>query len=307
MLFADGGPSVGLGHVVRSCALAEALVARGVKVLSVATPPDEGARAVCVSFSLAWSDWDHAPRADLVCVDSYRSTPALAVPPHGAPRLRVDIADGRGRRTEADVVVDGAPGAEAREYEGPRLRAVLAGPAYALVPRCLTRVRAASRVDRAVISLGSGADRTLVEAAAEAVADVVGWPVDVVVGPYTPAPRLGDGIAHRGLLPADVAVLLGTRRLAVVGGGQTLLHAIAAGAACVAVIVADNQRDQVGALSQAGALLAVVEPEGHSIWEALRTRCDPVALARASSVALGIIDGMGPDRVADALVEWARA
>jgi spore coat polysaccharide biosynthesis predicted glycosyltransferase SpsG len=305
LLLADAGNDIGLGHVVRSCALATALMSAGWRT-SVATPDDPAARSVVSADGIEWREWPDGSSlpADLLVVDSYRWTSEQDRLAIAQSRLLIRIMDGAVAETSAHVVIDGAPGADPSFYRGARLQASLAGPQFALVPRAF-RDKGLHRDERAVVALGSGGSPDLV---ARIVAALVtaGWGrIDVVAGPYTVLPVLAGVDVHRGLDPRGVAGVFARARLGVVGGGQTLLQAAASGLACVAIVLADNQRRQVDAMVVAEALIATGDArEPAALERLLGARRPPQgAYAAVAARARSLVDGYGADRAAAGIID----
>ena len=305
LFLADAGTDIGLGHVVRSCALAVALMRSGSRV-SIATPDDPAARSIVSAEGLAWRRWPDPPSqdADLLVVDSYRWTREHDEEAIRRARLLVRIMDGAVADTGAHIVIDGAPGADAAFFRGRRLRSTLVGPRFALVPGAF-RDQDLPRGDRAVVSLGSGGAPDLVARIVEALA-AGGWRgIDVVAGPYTTVPRLAGVDVHRGLDPRGVAAVFARARLGVVGGGQTLLQAAASGLACTAVVLADNQRRQVDAMIVARALIASGDASEPAALERLLRASGPseVVYAAVATRAGSLVDGLGAERSAAGIMD----
>jgi spore coat polysaccharide biosynthesis predicted glycosyltransferase SpsG len=302
-LLADAGPSVGLGHAVRSAALGSALSDLGATVTLAL--PDPVARDLIDAEGLRSMDWTNAwvEPIDIVVADSYRwsaddDTNALA-----NVRLFVRILDGSTGEIRPHVVVDGAPGADAHTYRGPSIRARFVGPTFALVPRAF-RATGQARGDRAVVSLG-GAGSDALDAIVAALRDIGYRGVDVVLGPFASVTSLADVDVHRGLRPTGVASLFAAARLGVVGGGQTLLQAAAAGLPSIAVVLADNQLSQVRAMERAGALVAAIDRlDRVTLGETIRARAVPDAgHSEAAARATALVDGFGADRAAAGIME----
>ena len=302
LFFADAGPSAGLGHVVRCAALAEAMLSAGWTVFGISTPRDDAAGRVCASLGVRWLvDGKH--NADVVVVDSYLQAETLVQTGRQIGRIVVQIADAPARATEADIVLDGAPGAGGARYSGPYLRETLCGPTYALVPAAFRGTRRPSR-SGSVVALGSAAPAELVRAACSAVSAPA---VDVVLGPYSDPPATNARV-HRDLLPPQVADLFARREVGILGAGQTLIQGAAAGLACVAVILADNQIRQARALEVAGATLGTIDARRHTPE---RARFASLLSARAAPVvatcAARIIDGGGAARATAAITRILRS
>jgi len=294
---------VGLGHVVRSVALAVSL--QRVATVTVATP-DEATGTFAMTAGLSWQKWTgQVPmRSNIVTLDSYTSSRSDEAAARTACDLLVRILDGEPTTTLADVVVDGAPGAESA-YHGPRLRAALCGPRYALIPEVFRTVRR-DPDDRVVVSLGGNPSAEVLNVTTEALRSIGRRNVHVVVGPYAGFVPASDVVVHRGLTPRDVAQLLAHARLAVVGGGQSLLQAAASAVPSVAVVLSENQSRQVRALVRHGALVASADAESlPTVLATLAT--DPRDLEAVGRRAAAIVDGRGCDRAAAGIIEVYRS
>jgi spore coat polysaccharide biosynthesis predicted glycosyltransferase SpsG/RimJ/RimL family protein N-acetyltransferase len=282
-LRADGGPGLGVGHLARVLALAQAWAARhGVAHLVTAGAPrhwaDQFAAAGCAVHAVG-----DAPAADWWAVDGYhlgRSDGA----PSGVHLLRVDDHDGAGTGgAGAEVVVDQNLGASAARY--PLARAVLAGPRYALLrvdvagPSPAREV--AVRPRRLVVVLG-GAPAPEVVALGRAVAtDPRLHSLDV---------RLLDGTA-------DVGTELGAADLAVAAAGTVSWELCRLGVPAVLVAVAPNQEPVAAQLDALGAAVrSAADPD--AIVEAVRTLGgDPDRRRELAEVGRALVDGQGARRV----------
>ena len=264
LVLADGGHEAGLGHVSRAAGLTAALRERGVEVDAQVLEATEHVQRL--------------EAADVVVLDSYRvqpedlSTTAPVVAFHDAG----DPPAG------AVLVVDGT------SFEHACLR-----PAFWNLPAR----QVSDAVELVVVSTGGGG---------EAWADYPGHvrravphaTVVAVRGPYA-----------RGNPPDEVEVLDAPGSLAevflkadiaVVGAGQTMLEAAAAGTPTVSVVLVDNQRRQAERLA---ALEAVVLADPRSLAsKVMALSSDPEWRYRLSAHAQAAIDGQGARRVA-ALVE----
>lgn len=263
LVLADGGPEAGLGHVSRATGLTAALRERGVEVDAQVLEPTDHVQSL--------------EAADVVVLDSYRvqpedlSTTAPVVAFHDAG----DPPDG------AALVVDGA------RFEHACLK-----PAFWNLPAR----ELSDAVELVVVSTGGGG----------AWADYPGHvrralphaTVVAVRGPYAEGdPPDGVEVLEA---PESLAEVLLKADIAVVGAGQTMLEAAAAGTPTVSVVLVDNQRRQAERLA---ALEAVVLADPRSLApEVAALSSDPEWRHRLSVHAQAAIDGQGARRVA-ALVE----
>jgi spore coat polysaccharide biosynthesis predicted glycosyltransferase SpsG len=330
LLAADGGATIGLGHLGRVLALAAALEAEGAWA-GVATPAAGPFRARVDAHSRTavtidgWPAWDPvaldrllaaavAARADTLILDTYRAEAA------GLERLRaagltlVAIDDLAAGPSPCHLVIDPSPAAtdvpRRSTYGDTRF---LLGPAYApLRPEFAARARRAPResVERVVLTLGGGEVPGLGEPLLEALAAAPGdFVVDAVVGPFADPARLAAAGARcrRSVRihhdPPDLPGLFLEADLAVSAAGQTLFELAWAGCPAVAIIVADNQRTNLEGFAARGTVRAPSAPDAPDfaarLAETLRELLGD-APARHAMGAAGqrLVDGCGARRAA---------
>ncbi len=119
MIHCSAGSTLGVGHLVRSLALAEEAVARGHQVTSRVTTTGAFVEGLLAALPVAvhrtpgdLSSWARELEADVVHVDSY-----APIEPHPGRLLLSNIEDGSFGRRPADLAVDpnlGAEGTSAR-------------------------------------------------------------------------------------------------------------------------------------------------------------------------------------------------
>jgi spore coat polysaccharide biosynthesis predicted glycosyltransferase SpsG len=284
-LVADGGPDAGLGHVSRCSALAVALRCRGVRTACLLNGSDEPLECDGIS----WTPLADVVDADVLVLDSYR----LSGMQSDMPLVVFDDAGESG--AEAALVVDpsGAPVSDGRRLAGFR-HACLRSPFWGLPERA-----AAREVRSVLVAAGSGgAADELATAAREALSDA---DVRVVRGPYARQAATGADVIHA---PASLLEPLLGADLVVTGAGQTMLEAAAAGAPCVAVALAENQRRQGRRLAAEGAVRFV------EAAEAVRPAIDALVADHGARAGLArraqqVVDGLGALRVAFRIAELA--
>ncbi|MGY1748072.1 PseG/SpsG family protein [Modestobacter sp. SYSU DS0511] len=331
-LLCDAATVTGLGHFVRSTALARVLADRGADV-RVALPPDSVPRAVESVVAAGWhvdvGPWaapDVARTAGgpgaVVVVDSYRVDGPWLTSLHrvlgaGGATLAVldDLAD---RPFTADLVVNPGLGAEGLPY--PAGTRVLAGPEHALLrpefaAHRASALRSAATLPerpRRVLSLFGGTDAAGM-ASVGASAAALAFP-EAEVRAVVPA-------AGRSALPADrpritvldhVAAIHEEMLLAdlvVSAGGTTLweLCCLARPTAVVAVVA--NQLPAYRELTARGAVLPLADrpvTDPGLLGERLRRLVSGTPLGAVARRAAELTDGQGAERVADALVGAVR-
>lgn len=331
VLRADGGAGIGLGHLARSLALAEAWSRAGGRAV-FATATADVARAAGVHIPLA----DISPletgadseamarlareeRALWVVCDGYRFDAAYV------KRLRDDglrvlrIVDGQtGEEHQADVLLDQNVGAEQLRYRVNSTTRVLLGTRYALLRETILRHRRRERASgtvRRVLGFAGGADVAQLAPrfvrAFRVVADAA-MRCDVVIGPSsaTDATALAaagdDRVAiHRN--PADPGTVMAAADLALSAGGSTCWELCYLGVPMAVVAVAENQRRITSGLAAAGAAVDLgwhadlTDPGIVAALEELLA--DGARRDALSAAARDLVDGQGADRVVAILRE----
>jgi spore coat polysaccharide biosynthesis predicted glycosyltransferase SpsG/L-amino acid N-acyltransferase YncA len=307
VLRADGGPAIGVGHLARCLAFAEAAVERGWEAvlagdLGGATWLAERFAALGVPVRQASALDDLA--ADVVLVDHY----GLGELPEVRERARlVCLEDGRYGRRAADVVVDPSLAFAARPADGSAV--CLAGPRFApvradVVAARRARTGVAGDPPRVVVVMGGGAAGPTVAAALTALRDT-GLPMSVravAAGEVTlPEPASGQHFTVGPPTPALPELLAGAD-LAVSAAGVTLTELCCIGVPAAIVELVDNQAAGYRAaldLGLAAGLGAPADlPQATDTLHTLLT--DPRRRAALAEAAAATVDGAGPARVLDA-------
>ncbi|HEY1487433.1 MAG TPA: spore coat protein [Micromonosporaceae bacterium] len=324
----DAGIVRGVGHLMRSLALAEEFAARGdrpVIVADVEGMPWATAQVVDRGFRLlrraegapGLADEVLALRPDAVVIDSYVIDPAVSAAIRRAGTPVLAIVDGSDRGQSADLYVDQNLGAEdvwigADCLAG--LRYVLlrdavraARPAQprsdgdVAVPRVLAYfggtdpVGAAPVCARALASTREPFDATFVAATPEHAATI-----DAV-------PRLdGQRITVTGPID-DLPARAAAADLVLCAAGTSVWEMMAVGAATAVTWVADNQAVGYAGAVASGAVAGLGHiadlrraPQAATAVIATLLR-DPAARAGLRSTGWSLVDGHGRGRVADAL------
>ncbi|OLF07564.1 hypothetical protein BLA60_26980 [Actinophytocola xinjiangensis] len=312
LLRADGGPSIGVGHLARALAFAEVAVERG---WDTALAGDLGGADWLASRFAGLGVPVRPPgpelAADVVLVDHY----GLGELPGVQGRL-VSLEDGHWGRRAADVVVDPSLAPEGRPADGSPV--VLAGARFAPVRGDVRAARAAREparepgdVPRVVVVMGGGAAAGTVTAALTALRDT-GLPLAVravAAGEVTlPDPAAGQRFTAGPPTPELPALLAGAD-LAVSAAGVTLTELCCIGVPAAVVQLVDNQAAGYrAALDQglaAGLGTPADLPDAAATLRALLT--DPERRAALAGAGSAAVDGRGPARVLDAATLRVRA
>jgi spore coat polysaccharide biosynthesis predicted glycosyltransferase SpsG/RimJ/RimL family protein N-acetyltransferase len=306
LLRADGGATIGVGHLSRCLAFAEAAVARGWRTLFAGDLG--GAAWLAARFTelgvpllppAAFGEVD----ADVVLVDHY----GLGELPEVRERARlVSLEDGHWGRRAADIVVDSSLALSARRPDGSPV--LLAGPRFAPVRGDVRVARrsgfTAGDPPRVVVVMGGGAAGATVAAALTALRDT-GVPLfasAVAAGPVPlPDPAPGQRFAAHPPTPT-LPTLFAEADLVVSAAGVTLTELCCIGAPAALVQLVDNQAAGYTAALDQGLAVGLGTPADLPaaagvlralLLEPARRR----ALAEAASAA---VDGAGAERVLDA-------
>ena len=340
LFFADAGPQVGGGHVMRCLTLARALAERGAEcafVESRAAAPilrRFGWRAETLLAMAEASDLpgvlayarDIADRfhPHVVVVDHYGAGQGEEAALKRELRHVVVLDDLANRKHYCELLVDPGYGRRAEAYRllAPPHATLLTGPAYALVrPEfAAARQRAMSRrakhgpVARALVALGmtdiGGVTERVVRALVPALDDVR---LDVVVGgeaaslPGLRALAADDRRIHLWVDDAEMATLTASADIAIGAGGSSVWERAVVGLPSVTVILADNQRVMIEHMADAGftrGLDADAPAFEARLVDAWRRLAGDAALRwRLTQRSADLCDGHGAARVADAVLK----
>jgi UDP-2,4-diacetamido-2,4,6-trideoxy-beta-L-altropyranose hydrolase len=321
-----GGEMIGLGHVRRSLALADALRTLGTEA----------------RFSVAGD----RRAVELIRVAGFEATPVaparVAVPPHDVDAVVVDdyaisaadlarlaaermvavIDDLADRALDVQMVVNGSAGASALRYRVSARTRVLLGPHFIPLRAEFAEPPArtvAGAVKRLLLTVGGGNPGAIIERLlATARRALPNASIDVIVGPLAmPAENLARvARTHEGAValhedPKDVRALMLAADLAVSGGGQTLYELAATGTPTVGVRLADNQTLNLQNLQAEGTLFSAGDAADAdreaALTSALRTLAESrERRAEMSRRGRALVDGQGAMRVAEALIEGVR-
>jgi UDP-2,4-diacetamido-2,4,6-trideoxy-beta-L-altropyranose hydrolase len=312
---------VGGGHALRCFTLAHALTRRGA-VCGVALDA-EGSRALRGFRPSGVEGLQRGEllvtakgfRADAVVIDDY-GLDAAAEAPLADAGLRIAVIDDLADRPHrCELLVDASYGRKAADYDGlvPAGAQVLTGPDHALLrpdfaaarPGALTRRKGAFG-HSALVSLGLTDVGGVTAKVARHLSGLV--PMQVVLG--AGAPSLESVRALPGVTvhvdATDMPALIAAADIGIGGGGVSVWERACLGLPSILLILADNQAPMARALDEAGVVVAIdaradgFEPRLTTAVERLFS--DQELRCNLSQKAARLCDGLGADRVADALL-----
>ncbi len=239
---------------------------------------------------------------------------------HATQKLVVidDLAD---RPHVADLLIDPGYGRLASDYEGLTSDAcrLIIGPAYALVKPAFRHQRAAALarsvsplpqrlfVSFGLSDIGGIADQAvaLIRARMPSVQIDLALASDAQSGAALMKRAKADPALRLHFDATNIADLMASADLAVGAGGASTWERACLGLPTLAVIVAANQRAMIKALARNGVLLAVdmADADLDGVFDtALSRLCDPVLRGDMRLAAASLCDGLGADRVAEAIL-----
>jgi UDP-2,4-diacetamido-2,4,6-trideoxy-beta-L-altropyranose hydrolase len=328
LLRCDGGPGIGMGHLMRCRALAAAFAGLGWRYLfgvtretaplladgnAIIVPPGvDGAHAVAEAGA--------ANKVDCLVVDHYGLDATFETAARGKASIVVVIDDLADRPHDCDLLVDPNPERVAEDYAGLTggTTRFLLGPQYALLrPEFAERRPARARpprrqAERLLITLGGADQHNISHRVLEALPRLEGAPLKtvLVVGPANPhRETLAAQASWPGLEivvdPPDLAGLMIEADLAITGGSTSFWELACLGVPALIVVIADNQRAIARAAENAGATLVLGEHDHldpRKLAAAITAlSADPKRRHRMSEAGRNLVDGRGAVRVADAV------
>lgn len=320
---ADASSSIGIGHLMRTLALAQVLRDAGDEVVLLTTPgagtlverwKGEGAAVVMLDAPIGSRADARATRAAVrsrgaswLVLDGYDFDEAYRAAVRGLGRLLV-VDDHGAAGLNADLVTNGNLYASDALYPATAAR-LLAGPRYAMLRREFRlHSLAAPPRDLILVSLGGADPRRWTEPLLVALAHR-GIRGRVVVGPRQPAAHavrrraaeLGWEVIDA---PASMPSLMRSATLAVVGAGTAALELVAVGTPMVAVRIAENQAPVADALERLGLAVVVAGDAPDAAADAVAAlAADEARRASMARLGHGMIDAHGASRVAAAMRE----
>jgi UDP-2,4-diacetamido-2,4,6-trideoxy-beta-L-altropyranose hydrolase len=331
---ADGGPTIGIGHLVRSAALGQEWRVQGGNVTFVTACPSEMLpHAVTkAGFPIRHTKSVHPNPNDAaeilrlsrhgtwICCDGYHFDPTFTDPLRGAGRRVLQIDDiAHAPRYSTDILLNQNTGADELDYPCAPETLRLLGPKYALLRPEFRRLHEvqrtiSGRARRVLIAVGGGDPYQLRERALRALASLAAeLEIHMIVPPTSGNAHelelLGRELKVTLVLhpdPSDMPRLLMWADLAVAGGGSTCWELCCLGVPSIVITYADNQTGITSGLQKAGAAIHLgwaSEVSDALLERTLENLIDDSAMrARLSMRARSLVDGQGAERVVNAMI-----
>ena len=325
---ADGGPAIGYGHLIRSSALAEDLLAAG-QTVTVATTTPDAAQAVFPDTAdtvelpsggdaAPFVNWLQTATPDIVFTDAYPVDTAY----QQAVRQQVPLAvlqDDARHAVCADLFANGNLYAPDLEYEfvGAPPETCL-GTDYVLLRREIQELAATEppwrdRPERAIITMGGSDIGELTPTVVRAFGRL-DLRVDAIVGPGCSERQERAVRTAATETDADVVVtrdpddLVERMLLADIGvstASSTTYELLALGTPLVSIPVVDNQEPIATALRQRDAATVLQRGDGEAAFRSAITEYVRKTELRRRRRQEGrqLVDGGGTNRVAAAITE----
>jgi UDP-2,4-diacetamido-2,4,6-trideoxy-beta-L-altropyranose hydrolase len=318
-LRADADSSMGVGHVMRSITLGQALVDLGTDVaLTAVSLPDQLAhRAEAAGLRIdllpADSQGEHLRQldADVIVVDGYHLGDLVVELTAGHQRVAL-IDDNRELplRGAALIVNQNLHATAAMYTDAADSQHLLLGPNYAMVRKDVTELAPRSdftaKATKVLVALGGADPQRLTAPIVEQLLSEPSFEVWVAIGPANPErPQLLASVGRHGerlrVARSDLLDAYAVADFAIVAAGTTLWEVGYLGIPALAIVVADNQAEAAAAVAVSGFAevldardngpLDVITYLRELTWDAERRHA-------MSSCGRSLFDGHGAQRVA---------
>ena len=317
VLRADASSSIGVGHVMRSLSLGEALLDEGFGVELVSFELAPSLQSLATSCGVEVVELSCAPRfsedaqfvlqrnADIVVVDGYEfSREFFAVLEAGSTSIAVIDDNAETHAQSPSAVINQNPHASASMYAhlqgNPKL---LLGLHYAMVRKEVREIAAMnlpSREGEVFVAMGGadflGLTAPIVEALAE-----TGLQIRVAVGHSNTQrahiQKLVDQFGHVTLIEQqDYVSSLASAHVAVLAAGSSLWEACAVGTPSIGLVVADNQSASANAAKKLG-FIRVIDCRVRCNVDAVLSEVQACILGgttemRGAALSMGIANGV---------------
>ena len=321
LIHADGGPGVGLGHVMRCAALANQLSRQGhMALIAVESALEISAHMLrhgvevitCAATDGAIREVAIDMASNCIVIDSYRWTANDFFNLKGSWTV-VAFDDEALRELPVDAVINGAPTAIELRYLTTDNTLLWLGPAYQIVRddfRLMPPREHIGAVNRVIAMVGGDDQLGLLPILArllDVAAENGSFIADVICGPFTPFPEIHD-LNNVTILrnPIDLHERMAGADLAISAGGQTLYELARCGTPTISFCSGPDQIHNLAALAKANVVWntgdATSPHWAREVDAAITRLIGDIGLRTAMSQAgQALIDGLGAERLVSAL------
>jgi UDP-2,4-diacetamido-2,4,6-trideoxy-beta-L-altropyranose hydrolase len=329
---ADGGAKIGMGHIIRCLALAQAFKNDNHEAFFLSNDPpgrakisEYGFESLTVSSSSKTAELEDIRRIiqdkNLHCllIDSYHVDPDYFLCLKSVGKLLCYIDDLNRFVHPVDIIVNGNFAAESmgyRKYDSKQV--LLLGIKYNLIReefQNLPPVNVKPDIHRILITMGAAdpvnfSSLLIREIRRDATFDHI--KLEVVVGGANP---LREELEHLGKEYHNINLHRNVKEMsklmmgadwALSAGGSTLYELLACGVPVMAFIIAENQEFIVSKLAESGYIRSM-DWFHHVDFEKFREELREFHFQKRKDIALNgqqLVDGHGPSRVKDAIVAY---
>lgn len=313
LVMAECGPGIGLGHVMRTLAVAEAARDAGwdATLVSPELPPNVEARLKAAGIRRA-APGAPLPSADAMLVDGYGFAPPLLADWRGHTGcLAVMDDNGEHRGTPVDLVINPNPHAGPALYDGwtgPEFRL---GSAYAPLRKEFRTSAAAvpPEARRILVTLGGSDPLQLTDHIINSLQDIEDrLEITAVLGGMAAEPEVRPEGRHAVTLLRDVADMSALMRragMAISAAGSSLWELAHLGVPTIALTVAENQVAAAKAAADQGMLLLATRET--VARETRRLLGDDARRGALAAAGRQLVDGRGAERIMEAIAGFRRS
>lgn len=313
-LLADGGKKIGLGHLGRCLALAQAFRKHYDTNPVFITPDADGQRWIRQNgFSAIPSNhktWD------ILIGDSYRFRPGELKTLRSRAGTLLLIDDLGQAQAPCDWILNSSISAHKISYANTRASGLLLGPRFHPLRKEFWPVRYPQKrsdaLENLLIILGGGDGwgilTSILETARKALPQAH---FHVVVGPLTKLRLPQTSSTTLYYAPLSLRSILEKCDLAISGGGQTLFELAWAGLPAIAVILADNQIFNARSFQKLGTLKIAGTHKNPDLLRNTHRLLTQLALdgktrKDMSQAGSGLLDGKGALRIARTILKYSK-
>jgi UDP-2,4-diacetamido-2,4,6-trideoxy-beta-L-altropyranose hydrolase len=326
---ADGGSSIGMGHIMRCISLAKAFVLYGAKIVFASNMPDglellanrgfdtiELHNASIEEEAEELRNYCLYSKTDLLIVDSYNVTPQYFSKLKGCAELIGYIDDLDKFLYEVDIIINGNINAKLMQYNGYSSGTLkLLGLEYNLIRdefKDLPRRNINDKIKNILVTAGGGDVKNIAELISDYILDDYlnsDIQINLVVGS---AYKKIDYIEEKYKFNKNVNVLKNVQKMseimleadfAISAGGSTLYELCACGTPGAAFIYADNQEGIVKEMESLGLIKNLGwyhELNPQCIYEVLnQMESEKKFRVDIAEKGQSLVDGHGAERVVE--------